>query len=334
MAIVVDSARAWTDKQLEQIEEYLRDIYKKASKDITKKWNEFMEESDKTLKNLQDEYDFAKKTEDKKLIRKTGIALQKAKKEITLGNEYYRDMVKETASQLAKVNQTAVAYVNGQVLSVYTMNFNQKPANFDALNTNIRFNLVDEYTVKRMNLTSDLGRRLSIPKDMRWNTKQINSSVLQGIIQGEPISKISERLYPIMNKNEASAMRNARTMVGRAENKGRLDRYKDLADKGVVGKKVWIATADGRTRDWHIEMDGQEVEIDESFIDGLGNELECPCDGGAPPETVYNCRCTMKMNIIGFRKSDGHINYINYDKSKDGKSLHDKQIDDEKKRRK
>ena len=148
---------------------------------------------------------------------------------------------------------------------------------------------------------------VNYPKDMAWNTRKINSAVLQGILQGESITKISKRLLPILDNNESAAVRNARTMVTSAENHGRLDRYHDYEDEGIVMTKMWLATPDGRTRDWHLDMDGQEVPVEDPFIDGLGNELEYPGDEMAPGETVYNCRCSMRSHITGVRGADGRI---------------------------
>jgi hypothetical protein len=99
-------------------------------------------------------------------------------------------------------------------------------------------------------------------------------------------------------------------MITGAENRGRNDSYKQLEENGLVLKKVWMATPDGRTRDWHIDMDGQEVGIHENFIDGLGNELEYPGDPGGDPATIYNCRCTMVTDVLGFRRADGTISEI------------------------
>ena len=161
-------------------------------------------------------------------------------------------------------------------------------------------------------------KKISVPEDKRWNTKYINSQVTQGIVQGESMDKIADRIFPeimaksdtdgktskqmaeLLNRNRQAAIRNARTLVNGVENKGRQDRYNDLERKGCVIKKIWIATEDNRTREWHADMDGQEVDNDEMFIDGNGNELEYPGDPNAEPETVYNCRCTMRAEIRAY----------------------------------
>jgi uncharacterized protein with gpF-like domain len=60
-----------------------------------------------------------------------------------------------------------------------------------------------------------------------------------------------------------------------------------------VCTKVWVATADDRTRESHAELDGEEVLVDEPFSNGL----MCPADPTGEPEEVYNCRCTILRHI-------------------------------------
>lgn len=57
-------------------------------------------------------------------------------------------------------------------------------------------------------------------------------------------------------------------------------------------KKVWISTEDDRTREDHINADGQIVNLDEPFSVG-GYSLQRPNDNLAPTEQTVNCRCTM-----------------------------------------
>jgi len=66
------------------------------------------------------------------------------------------------------------------------------------------------------------------------------------------------------------------------------------ADKVV---RIWNTSGDARARDIHVSMDGQEVGLDEPFVDGAGNLLMYPGDPGAPPETSINCRCSFSIRI-------------------------------------
>lgn len=272
------------------MESQLKDIYSEALAGVTEKWNQYMSDQNAYVKDLQDAYWSAKRAGFTAEAKEIGKQLGVAKAERTLRNDKYKETVNQTAEKLAHVNEIALAYVNDQLPEIYTINYNQAAKTADQVG--VSFSLVNESVVKRMVKDGDIQlpkKKMDIPKDMRWNTKQLNSSVLQGILQGESMNKIADRIYPIVGRNESAAIRNARTMVTGAENLGRLDSYKQLEEDGLVLKKVWMATPDGRTRDWHIDMDGQEVNLDENFVDGLGNELEYPGDPGGAPETVYNC---------------------------------------------
>ena len=314
------------------MESQLKDIYSEALAGVTEKWNQYMSDQDAYVKDLQDAYWTAKRAGFTAEAKEIGKQLGVAKAERTVRNKKYKETVDQTTERLAHVNKVALDYVNGQLPEIYAINYNQAAETADQVG--VSFSLVNESVVKRMVKDGDIElpkKKLDIPKDKRWNTKQLNSSVLQGILQGESMDKIANRILPIVGRNESAAIRNARTMVTGAENRGRLDSYKQLEEDGLVLKKVWMATPDGRTRDWHIDMDGQEVGVDENFVDGLGNELEYPGDPGGAPETVYNCRCTMVTDVKGFRRSDGSISYIDYEP--EGESFHEQQMREEQARR-
>ena len=316
----MDKARKQTDKELARIEKDLTKQYRKAAKDITKKLQAYIKESSAKIKAYQEAYDAALKSGDNTLITKTNKELINAKKSQTLHSDRYKKLTEEFAKQLANVNGKSLDYLNGKMPAMYAEGFNAdiKPS----------FTLISEAAVRRRIIDGDIKtpyKKLNQIKDTRWNTKQLNSSVLQGILQGESMDKIAKRILPVVNNNRAAAIRNARTMVNGAENQGRLDRYKDLEANGFKVKKVWVATGDDRTRESHLELDGQEVDIDEPFIDMDGNKLDYPGDPNAAPETVYNCRCTMRTHIISVDNKN-----LDFDR---GESAHDKAIAEEKEKR-
>lgn len=320
-----DKARIKTDKELELMERHLTKVYTQAQTEIGEKWEAYMQRAEKRLENLYNAYLSAPADKKQEYLQKYQDALQN----YTLKNKWYRDMVDETTLRLAHVNEIAANYINDQIPHIYTTNYNFIDPELQSLG--IKWNIRDEYTVRNLIRDTLPERTVNYSKDMAWNKKQINSAVLQGILQGESIPKIAKRLYPIVGRNKVSAIRTARTMVTGAENRGRLDRYHDYEDKGVVLGKVWIATPDNRVRDWHLSMDGQEQEIDEPFIDGHGEELDYPGDPSGSPRTVYNCRCSMRSHIIGIRQRDGRVARIEY--TGDTPTMHARQIAEERERR-
>lgn len=322
--MITDKARQVTDKKLSQLERKIAKTYNQAREELTKTWAEYMEQGDAHLSALY-------ASGDKK-------AYQSALKEYTLTNQHYKEMVEATTFKLANVNKTALAYAKGELPEIYAINYNHMATIYSESGIDVRlginFTIRNPYTVKRMIIDGDIklpnaNKRLNIPKDQRWNTKQINSSVLQGITQGESMDKIAKRLQPILDNNEAAAIRNARTLVTGAENRGRLDSYEAAQDDGIVLEKQWMATGDGRTRDWHLALDGVSIPIDEMFDDGYGG-LMYPGDPSGAPESVYNCRCRMISKIIGFKSEDG--SFISAGEP-DEFTLHDREIRNERKKR-
>ena len=289
-------------------------MYSQAKRDVGREWYKYMESIKPKADELLKAYEDAKLTDDKDLIKETGKEYGQFLRQQTYMNKRYKSMLNTTTTKLANVNEIALAYLNDEMPKVYVTNYNQLSKDMPA---GISFDLVDENTVK--NLVKDNPKllptkKLDIPKDKRWNQKAINSQVLQGIIQGESIDKMAKRLTPIMDGNRKSAIRNARTMTTSAQNKGRLDSYKAAQNNGVVLHKVWMATNSDRTRAWHSDLDGVEVEIDEPFENDYG-KIMFPGDPNADPGNVYNCRCTMTAKIIGFRREDGSIKYIEGEES-------------------
>lgn len=323
----MDKARKETDKRLAKMESELTKIYQKSAKGIYEKWQKYMDNAAKKIEKLQKGYDDAKLSGDKDKIVEAGKILGIAKRNITLQSSHYKAMLAEITKHLAEVNQTATAYLNKSIPDIYALNYNAISG--DAAEVGVKFGLVDAHTVKRLVIDGDIKlpyKKLDIPKDMRWNTKQLNSAVLQGILQGDSMQKIAKRILPIVDNNANAAIRNARTMVTGAECAGRNDSYRELESRGIVLKKVWIATPDDRTRESHLELDGEEVDVNEAFSNGC----MYPGDPNGDPSEVYNCRCSIRTHIIGFRADDGSISEIDFEREE---TLHDKQMEEEKKHR-
>lgn len=303
---MIDLAHAATDKELARMEKHLAEIYERANNEIGETWKVYLAEVEKEIKTLQDAYDAAKLGGDKSAIRKAGRELSAKKREKTLMDTHYRNLTKQLAGELSRVNETAVAYINGRLPNVYALNYNATANGVKTAVSGYSFELVDASTVRNL-ATSDKTllpyKYVDGKKDVRWNTQKVNSEVLQGILQGESIPKIANRLSKVVSMNEASAIRNARTSVTSAENKGRMDMLHDAADKGVITHKIWMATHDSRVREAHADLDGQEREIDEPFESELG-DIMYPGDPEASPEMIYNCRCTLTYKVVGFKRGN------------------------------
>ena len=296
------------------MEKELKKLYRQAQKEISEKWNKYMERAEQRLVPLQNEYERAVLFGTSDEIKKAKEALERKKKSILYQNKLYKDMLNETTDRLVHVNELAVQYVNNQMPHIYALNHNDTLISVhsdisEIRNMGVSFQLIDDRTVRNLIKAKEIQlprKTVDIPKDKRWNAKAVNSQVLQGILQGESIPKISKRLQTVTNMNMDAAIRNARTMCTSAENSGRLSGMKEAEERGIVYEKQWMSTHDGRTRESHQRLDGETVPLDEPF----GNDLMFPGDMNGDPEEVYNCRCSMVRHLIGFRRADGSISKV------------------------
>ena len=299
---MVDKAHLATDELLDKMERRLRAIYTRASREIGEAWKAYLKEAGTEIADLQRQYQEAKAANDTELTRQLGKSLQKAKRERTLTDKRYRELTRQTAEQLAHVNETATAYINNNLPEVYAMNYNATGEAFNGIG-GYSFTLTDADTIRNL-VESDSSllpmRELDFAKDVAWNIEKMNAEVLQGILQGEPIEKIADRLAQVIGMNLRSAVSAARTMVTSAETKGRQDGFERAAAMGIILEREWIATSDGRTRDWHRELDGVTVGVDEPFENAIG-KIMYPGDPSANGANVWNCRCTLAAKILGFK---------------------------------
>jgi len=76
----------------------------------------------------------------------------------------------------------------------------------------------------------------------------------------------------------------------------------EIAAEDVVG--VWHVRRDGRQRDSHDFMQGQERQLGETFTSGSGNALLYPGDPGAPGSETIRCRCVVAREVRESARAD------------------------------
>ena len=299
---MADKAHLATDELLDKMEQRLRAIYTRASDEIGEAWTAYLQEAGAEISDLQRQYQEAKAANDTELTRKLGKSLGRAKRARTLMDKRYRELTQQTAEQLAHVNETATAYINKNLPEVYAINYNATGEAFDGIG-GYSFTLTDADTVRNL-VEADRSflpaRNLDFSQDVAWNIEKMNAEVLQGILQGESMDKLAGRLARVIEINSVSAIRAARTMVTSAENKGRQDGFERAAAMGIILEREWLAINDGRTRDWHRELDGVTAAVDEPFENAIG-KIMYPGDPSADGANVWNCRCTIVANVLGFK---------------------------------
>jgi SPP1 gp7 family putative phage head morphogenesis protein len=244
-------------------------------------------------------------------------------------------MADTLAADMTNSNKIAASVINGYLPEVYAVNYNYGTYEIEkGSNINTQFTLYDRQTVERLlrdepNLLP-MKAKVNIPKDEQWNKKHINSAITQGILQGESIDKIAQRLAAtVTDMSQTSAIRNARTMTTSAQNGGRIDSYKRAESMGIKMMQVWMSTLDSRTRHEHILLDGQKRKVGEPFeVDG--EKIYFPGDPSAEPYLVYNCRCTLIGEVKGIdyklsdtSQRDNKLGDMTYQEWKDSKRKQD-----------
>jgi SPP1 gp7 family putative phage head morphogenesis protein len=110
----------------------------------------------------------------------------------------------------------------------------------------------------------------------------VNVLVSDAIEEGLSNQELADRIGEAFDFSDARALMIARTETVNAETQGTLAGY---AASGVVGQKQW--SSDGEACDICEEMDGETVDLHDTFSDGS--------DG---PPAHPNCRCSV-VPVVG-----------------------------------
>ena len=288
------------DKTFGQIESEASRMYRAARKDIIAKMNDFTRHH---------------KAKDKEMQRglKKGTVTQAQyqqwlKGQVFIGNQWKSKKASIDAT-IANVMNEASAIVHDKSKEVFAENANHTAYEIEQnYGGAVNFNLYDKTTVDML-LRDDpelLIRKTDADgnKLEAWNTKTIDNAISQGIIQGESINQISQRIArDLCIKADRSTLLYARTAMTCAQNAGRLERMKDAENAGISILKVWIATMDERTRSAHQQLDGKEAPVNQPFDSELG-PIDFPGDPNASEANVWNCRCALGYNYKEYQNTD------------------------------
>lgn len=321
-----DPAHKETDKILRDMEKRLDEVYKQAYKEARQTADDFMKqfrEMDKKKRQQVKDGELDKAEYDR--WRRT---------QVFQGNRYHQ-MADTLAADMTHTNQIAASVINGYLPEVYAVNHNYGTYEIEkGSRINTQYTMYDRQTVERLIRDNpDLLPRkaaVNVSKDQLWNKKHINSAITQGILQGEAIDKIAQRLAAtVTDMSHTSAIRNARTMTTSAQNGGRIDSYKRAEGMGIKMLQVWMATLDDRTRHEHILLDGQKRKVGEPF-EVEGEKIFFPGDPSAEPFLVWNCRCTLvgevegvDYNLSDVSQRDNKLGDMTYEEWKDSKKKQD-----------
>ncbi len=320
---MADVGRELADRELRKLERKLAREYAQAEKELRKEYEKFVKEYASEFKRKW------------KLVQEGKLSEQNFShwlEKQSLHNSWANDMIRKMADEQVNANKRAAEIINGYMPKVYAEAYNFGTFMIESVGgIDTAFTLYNADAVARlMKKNTKLLPKASvdIAKDRRWNQQHIRSALTQSILQGDGIAKMSKRLLKagmiatkpedikgwkllspkklareVERRNKVAAIRNARTMMVGAENGGRFDSFQRAIGLGIEMKKMWSATMDSRTRDSHAVLDGETVELDEKFSNGL----IYPGDPDGAPGEVYNCRCRLSAQLAGFERNNRHI---------------------------
>lgn len=119
--------------------------------------------------------------------------------------------------------------------------------------------------------------------------QKVRKVLKESAAAGEGIAETAKNMRTSITQfSNVRAKRIARTELLGALNTGSLI---GAQTTGLKLDKVWLASVDGRTRESHIEANGQRVDINADFVVG-GVPCQYPAAPTLSARERINCRCT------------------------------------------
>lgn len=268
------NSHEYIDEKIDEYQKELIKIYKNAlkdiKKDIDKKMSELNNNKDSSMREKRDKI---KKLE--KLYKKISIELNNCN---IRAKELLENELSDSAKEVLKREKEDI--------------INQ----IRRYGVNLNYTLYGDYTIKNIledNIFTNLALENFTDKDRVY--RELKLQFATGIIKGEGAQKIAKRIQSVINSNFNKAMLIARTEHTRVENQAKNEVFKGAVKEGISIKKKWISTRDSRVRKSHSFLNGEIVEMEEQFTNGL----EYPGDPSGDPREVCNCRCTMRAIVEG-----------------------------------
>lgn len=218
----------------------------------------------------------------------------------------WADQKEAIARQLVETSKTSLDYVRKYSSEIWAENFNYATYQVEHMaGINTPFTLWSKESVNRLveqnpDIAPPVGKKLAAQiaegKAVKWNKQQLQSVMIQGILQGDSISKLATRLATqVGDKDRKASIRNARTISTGVQSAGRVDAYKRAQEKGVKLQQMWCSVMDNRTRHSHRWLDGEIRPVGDAFSNGC----EYPGDPKGDPAEIYNCRCRLRGVVEG-----------------------------------
>ena len=301
----MDAGQRETEALIRQMENRIRQEYAQAEKEISEKLEDYWRRYEKKDQKWQEWVADGTKTQAQYDAWKT--------QQLAVGRKWEAQK-NEIAQELSHARENARAIVNHTTPEIYAGNHNfatyqiEHDAHIDTSYTLYNREAVERLMRDNPDVLPPAGKKVSQAiaegKAVAWDKQKLQSVMIQGILQGDSIPHLAERLATTVGDSDMKAsIRNARTMATRAQNAGRVDAYKRAEDKGVDLEQMWLATMDNRTRHSHRYLDGETRPVGEPFSNGC----MYPADPKGDPAEIYNCRCSLRGVVKGLDRRSGQF---------------------------
>ena len=165
-----------------------------------------------------------------------------------------------------------------------------------------------------------LNSKLSAPlyNALGYNVDYLKTSVRQeisrGIAQSLSYQEITRNIKNTTNVDYNKSLRIAKTEGHRIQCESAYNVQVMAKQKGADIVKQWDSTLDSRTRESHQKLDGEIVEVNKKFSNGL----LYPGDSNGVASEVVNCRCALlqrakwALSDEEFTKMNGKTNELQH----------------------
>lgn len=301
---MADPGHEATEEILRELERRIAEEYAQAVEEVEGKLSDYLRRF--AIKDKQWRKWVADGTVTQEEYRKWRVG------QIAVGKRW-EEMRDSLARDYHNANAIARSVIDGYMPDIYALNHNYGTFQVESGGVDTSYTLYSRETAERIFRENPemlpppgkaVSQRIAAGLDVAWNKEQIQSVMLQGLLQGESIPVMARRLATkVGDKNFKAAVRNARTMATGAQNAGRYDAYRRADKMGIDLTIEWAATLDGRTRHEHRMLHGQRRNVDEPFqVDGVSIYYPGQTAGEStiPQSMIWNCRCTLLAWVKGY----------------------------------
>lgn len=170
---------------------------------------------------------------------------------------------------------------------------------FDDQSPRVRARL-REFAIERVQARINITTREVLDKAIREATQAFHHAPTRAPGDGlPPMDSLAAALRQAIATTFDQARADRAEVIAATEVTGQSQwaTVEALRQTGIVQKKEWLATMDGRARDSHEALDGQRQEIDAPFVipDGqldAGSKSDAPGGFNIPRQDI-NCRCAV-----------------------------------------